>query len=663
MQEADALKRIAELREELEEHSYRYYVMDDPSISDAQYDKLMQELQKLEEQFPQLQSPDSPTQRVGGKPLKEFGSIRHTVPLLSLANAFGPEDLRDFDRRVREIVGAVEYVVELKIDGLTVALTYIDGILTTGATRGDGVTGEDITQNLKTVYHVPLKLKNPIPRLEVRGEAYMPKDSFVRLNQDREENGEPTFANPRNAAAGSLRQLDPKVTAARSLKVFAYNIIYEEGANVSSQKEALKYMELQGFTVNQGFTVCQNIEEVIETCLSWIEKRHELPFDIDGMVVKVNDFAAQEELGNTAKSPRWAIAYKFPAQQEETVIEDIFISVGRTGVLTPTAILKPVKVAGSTVSRATLHNIDIIREKDIRIGDHVLIQKAGDVIPEVVEVLPEKRTGQEKLFAMPAVCPECQAEVVRLENESAHRCTGVFCPAKQREGIIHFVSRDAMNIDGLGPAVIGQLLEAGLIKNASDLYYLQEGDLRKLERMGQKSAENLLTAIEDSKGRGLAPLIFALGIRHVGARAGKLLAAHFKSMDALSRAGQEELMEINEVGPAMAESIVAFFRQEQSREFIKKLAEAGVDMTEESKLQSEALAGKTIVVTGTLVSFGRKEIEEIIEAHGGKPSGSVSKKTSFVVAGENAGSKLEKARSLNVRVLSEAEFMALLEDQ
>lgn len=663
MQEADALKRIAELREELEEHSYRYYVMDNPSISDAQYDKLMQELQMLEEQFPQLQSPDSPTQRVGGKPLKEFGSIRHTVPLLSLANAFGPEDLRDFDRRVREIVGAVEYVVELKIDGLTVALTYIDGILTTGATRGDGVTGEDITQNLKTVYHVPLKLKNPIPRLEVRGEAYMPKDSFVRLNQDREENGEPTFANPRNAAAGSLRQLDPKVTAARSLKVFAYNIIYEEGANVSSQKEALKYMELQGFTVNQGFTVCQNIEEVIETCLGWIEKRHELPFDIDGMVVKVNDFAAQEELGNTAKSPRWAIAYKFPAQQEETVIEDIFISVGRTGVLTPTAILKPVKVAGSTVSRATLHNIDIIREKDIRIGDHVLIQKAGDVIPEVVEVLPEKRTGQEKLFAMPAVCPECQAEVVRLENESAHRCTGVFCPAKQREGIIHFVSRDAMNIDGLGPAVIGQLLEAGLIKNASDLYYLQEGDLRKLERMGQKSAENLLTAIEDSKGRGLAPLIFALGIRHVGARAGKLLAAHFKSMDALSRAGQEELMEINEVGPAMAESIVAFFRQEQSREFIKKLAEAGVDMTEESKLQSEALAGKTIVVTGTLVSFGRKEIEEIIEAHGGKPSGSVSKKTSFVVAGENAGSKLEKARSLNVRVLSEAEFMALLEDQ
>lgn len=655
-----AAKRVEQLRKEIDEHNYRYYVLDDPGISDSQYDRLMGELQDLETNFPALQSPDSPTQRVGGMALKEFGSVRHSIPLLSLANAFGPDDLRDFDRRVREVVGETEYVVELKIDGLTVALTYIDGILTTGATRGDGVTGEDISQNLKTVFSVPLRLKNPFPRLEVRGEAYIPKDSFAKLNLEREENGEPTFANPRNAAAGSLRQLNPKVTASRNLKVFAYSIIYQEGAGVDSQLDSLKFLKEQGFLVNDKFKLCTNIEEVIETCLEWGERRHDLPYEIDGMVVKVNSVAVQEELGATAKSPRWAIAYKFPAQQEETVIEDIFVRVGRTGVLTPTAVLKPVRVAGSTVSRATLHNLDMIREKDIRIGDHVLIQKAGDVIPEVVEVLPQKRTGQEKIFEMPSLCPECQAEVIRYENEAAHRCTGITCPAKQREGVIHFVSRDAMNIEGLGPAVVAQLLEAGLIRNAADLYYLKNEDLVKLERMGKKSAENLLSAIEASKERGLAPLIFALGIRHVGARAGKLLADYFKSMDSLSQAGVVELMEIPEVGPAMAQSIAAFFRQEQSKDFIRKLTEAGVNMVEESKQKSGVLAGKTIVVTGSLEKFGRKEIEEVIEAHGGKAAGSVSKKTSFVLAGESAGSKLDKARALGIPVITEAEFLEML---
>ncbi|HEX3015077.1 MAG TPA: NAD-dependent DNA ligase LigA, partial [Desulfobacteria bacterium] len=619
------------------------------------------ELLNLEGMFPELLTPDSPSQRVGGLPLKEFDTVRHTVPLLSLANAFGPEDLREFDRRVRQVVPKVEYVLELKIDGLTVALTYRDGTFVTGATRGDGVNGEKITQNLKTVYSVPLTLQKHFPRLEVRGEAYMPKKSFEQLNNEREENGEQTFANPRNAAAGSLRQLDPKVTASRNLKVFVYNIIYQEGTGVKSQSESLEFLAEQGFLVNPDYRICQNIEEVITACLEWGEKRHSLPYDIDGMVIKVNSFAAQEELGATAKSPRWAIAYKFPAQQEETVVEDIFVRVGRTGVLTPTAILRPVRVAGSTVSRATLHNLDFIREKDIRIGDHVLIQKAGDVIPEVVEVLPAKRTGQERVFTMPAVCPECQAEVVRPESEAAHRCTGIACPAKQREGIIHFVSRDAMNIDGLGPAVVAQLLDARLIRNAADLYYLQFADLLKLERMGQKSAENLLAAISASKEQGLAQLIFALGIRHVGARAGKLLASHFKSMDALSRASVDELTEIPELGPAMAESIATFFRQEQSQEFIRRLAEAGVNMVEESKQQSETLAGKTVVVTGTLEKYGRKEIEEVIEAHGGKPSGSVSKKTSFVLVGSSPGSKLDKAKTLGVTVLTEEEFERLIQ--
>ncbi len=661
MSQEDATKRCTELRRAIEAHNYNYYVLDEPNISDAKYDQLMRELQQLEAEYPQLLTADSPTQRVGGMPLKEFGTVHHTVPLLSLGNAFDAADLRDFDRRVREVVGAVEYVVELKIDGLTVALTYIDGVFTQAATRGDGVTGEDITQNMKTVHSMPLRLKHALPRLEVRGEAYMPKHSFVKLNQEREENGEATFANPRNAAAGSLRQLDPKVTAQRSLKLFTYNIISQAGASVASQSEALRFLAEQGFTVNDQFKVFNDIELVIAECLAWVDKRHELPFEIDGMVIKVNKVRDQEELGETAKSPRWAIAFKFPAQQEETQIEDIFVRVGRTGVLTPTAVLTPVKVAGSTVSRATLHNSDIIREKDIRIGDYVLIQKAGDVIPEVVEVVLAKRTGAEKMFVMPTTCPECHAAVVRLDNEAAHRCTGVFCPAKQREGIIHFVSRDAMNIDGLGPAVVNQLLESGLITTAADLYTLKVADLVGLERMGQKSAENLVAAISASKQRGLAPLIFALGIRHVGARAGKLLADHFKAMEALREADETALLAIGEVGPAMAQSIVAYFAQPASREFIAKLSAAGVKLTQESKLQSQALAGMTIVITGTLERFGRKEIEAMVEAHGGKPSGSVSKKTNYVLAGENAGSKLDKARALGVPIISEAEFLAMLE--
>ncbi|WP_425803445.1 NAD-dependent DNA ligase LigA [Desulfitobacterium sp. Sab5] len=660
VEDSQAYEHYQKLKDQIQEANYQYYGLDQPQLTDAEYDALMKELLALEEVHPEWKTPDSPSQRVGGYIAKEFPKVRHAEPLLSLDNAFNAGDLREFDRRVRMVAPQAEYVVELKIDGLTVALTYEDGVLVRGATRGDGEVGEEITANVKTISAIPLRLRSLLSRFDVRGEGYMPKDSFARLNQEREEEGQSTFANPRNAAAGSLRQLDSKISAQRKLSYFAYQVLMPEGIKLASQTEILTFLKAQGFLVNPEFKLFGTIEDVIQCCEEMAEKRHQFSYDIDGLVIKVNNLTQQRELGFTAKSPRWAIAYKFPAEQVETVVQSIEVRVGRTGVLTPTANLTPVFVAGSTVSRATLHNIDNIRDKDIRMGDHVLLQKAGDVIPEVVRSLPEKRTGEEKIFKMPERCPECQSPVIREEGEAAHRCTSISCPAQQREQIIHFVSRDAMNIDGLGPAVIYQLLETKLINDASDLYSLNFEDLVKLERMGNKSAENLLQAIEASKERGLAPLIFALGIRHVGEKAGKILAQQFCNMEALKEAQLEDLQSIPDIGPTMAQSILQFFQQESTERFLQKLREAGVKMTAEESSHPQIFAGKSIVVTGSLEKWDRQEIESLIEAHGGKAASSVSKKTAFVVAGEKAGSKLAKAKELGIPVLSEEEFEELL---
>ncbi|GAB4270161.1 NAD-dependent DNA ligase LigA [Thermincola ferriacetica] len=664
MDKAAAAKRINELRKQIEEHNYYYYVLDRPRITDAEYDRLMRELTELEQQYPDLVTPDSPTQRVGGAPAQGFQSVRHLAPMLSLSNAFSAADLLDFDKRVRNgLAGArVEYVVELKIDGLAVSLLYENGRFVRGATRGDGEVGEDITQNLKTIKSIPLRLRQDLELLEVRGEAYMPKKEFARVNEAREEAGEPLFANPRNAAAGSLRQLDPAVTAERSLDIFLYALGAVQGqAPVKTHLEGLHLLKDLGFRINPNIVLLPNINEVIDYCQNWTEKRHDLPYEIDGMVIKVNSLAQQAALGFTSKSPRWAIAYKFPAEQAVTKVKRIYVRVGRTGVLTPTAELEPVRVAGSTISSATLHNEDIIREKDIRIGDTVIIHKAGDVIPEIIEVVKEKRTGQEQEFFMPAECPVCHGPVRKPAGEVAVRCVNKDCPGRGREGLIHFVSRDAMDIEGLGPAVIDQLLTAGLVKDAADLYYLKAEDLIKLERMGKKSVENLLNAIERSKQKDLASLVFALGIRHVGARAGKILAAHFGSMDRLKEARQEELTAIPEIGPKMAESIVAYFRDPAHLRLIERLREAGVNMTQDIPERGERpLEGKTFVLTGALEKYSRKEAQELIEKLGGKVSSSVSKKTDYVLAGADPGSKLEKARQLGITVISEDDFEIMI---
>lgn len=659
----DEFERLATLRKKIEVANKQYYGLDQPRITDAEYDALMRELLELEANHPNWVTPDSPTQRVGGEVAKEYTKVRHLEPLLSLDNAFAADDLREFDRRVRQVAAQVDYVVELKIDGLTVALTYENGLMVWGATRGDGEVGEDITANVKTVGSIPLRLNEAAPRLSVRGEGYMPKASFARLNQDREDEGQPTFANPRNAAAGSLRQLNSRITAQRKLDYFAYQVLAVKELGLHKQTEVLAYLQQQGFVVNPEYKLFNDIEAMIDYCETMASERHRFPYDIDGLVIKVNDFDLQQELGFTAKSPRWAIAYKFPAEQVETVVEEIVIRVGRTGVLTPTAVLKAVSIAGSTVSRATLHNLDNIREKDIRIGDHVLLQKAGDVIPEVIRVLPEKRTGEERVFEMPDLCPECQNAIAQEEGEVAYRCTSITCPAQQREGIIHFVSRDAMAIDGLGPAVVQQLLDAGLIQDAADLFSLTFKALIPLERMGKKSAENLLKAIQDSKERGLAPLIFGLGIRHVGEKAGKILAQTFGSMDKLLSATLEELQTIPDVGPTVAESLVRFFSLESTTRFLAKLQEAGVTMTAGKSSKPQILAGKSIVVTGSLERWERREIETLIEDYGGKAASSVSKKTAFVVAGEKAGSKLAKARELGIPNLTEDEFAQMLDIQ
>lgn len=659
MDATSAQKRIIELQNLLNQYNYEYHILDKPSVPDSEYDQLLRELIQLEEQYPEMKTPDSPTQRVGGAVLEMFEKVEHRTPMLSLSNAFNEEDLRDFDRRVRQAVGNdVSYVCELKIDGLAVSLRYEEGLFVQGATRGDGTVGEDITANLKTIKSIPLRIKKPLT-IEVRGEAFMPKKSFEALNKIKEERGEEPFANPRNAAAGSLRQLDPRIAASRNLDVFLYGIADPGETGIQSHSEGLDLLDELGFKTNKERKKCATIEEVLEYIEGWVEKRPNLPYDIDGIVIKVDSLSQQAELGTTAKSPRWAIAYKFPAEEVVTKLLDIELNVGRTGVITPTAVLDPVRVAGTTVSRASLHNEDLIREKDIKIGDFVVVKKAGDIIPEVVNVLPDRRTGEEKDFRMPTHCPECHSDLIRLEGEVALRCINPKCPAQIREGLIHFVSRNAMNIEGLGEKVISQLFHEKLIEDVADLYKLTREQLLNLERMGEKSVNNLLNAIEASKQNSLEKLLFGLGIRHVGAKAAKTLAQEFGTMEALRNATYEQLTAINEIGEKMADSIVTFFEQPEVQELLAELESFGVNMeykgpkpvsAEES---NSIFAGKTIVLTGKLENMSRSEAKEKIEALGGNVAGSVSKKTDLVIAGEDAGSKLKKAQELGIEVWNE----------
>jgi DNA ligase (NAD+) len=666
---SQATARVEELRSIIEEHNFNYYVKDNPTVSDQEYDLLMRELIALEAEFPELLTPDSPTQRVGGTPLEGFVKVQHAIPMLSLANAFNAEDLRDFDRRVRQGIGTenpVRYVCELKIDGLAVSLRYEDGRFVRGATRGDGTTGEGITQNLRTIRSLPLLLKKPFT-VEVRGEAFMPRRAFAKLNENRTERGEALFANPRNAAAGSLRQLDPKIAAERSLDVFLYSMVSEEALPVSAHSDALRLMEELGFKVNPERREFTGIEDVIAFIEGWTELRSQLSYDIDGMVVKVDSFAYQDELGTTAKSPRWAIAYKFPAEEAVTVLRDIELTVGRTGAVTPTALLDPVSLAGTTVKRASLHNEDIIREKGIMIGDHVVVKKAGDIIPEVVAVKEELRTGEEKPFAMPTHCPACGSELVRLDEEVALRCINPKCPAQIKEGIIHFVSRNAMNIEGIGERVVSQLYEHQLIHSVADLYYLQRAELLSMERMGEKSVDNTLAAIEKSRENSLERLIFGLGIRFVGEKAAKLLAQHFGTMDAIRAASEEEIVSIHEIGIKIAESIHKYFEKPEVDELLSRLKEAGLNMEykglrPQDIVEDSRFSGKTVVLTGAMQKLSRKEAQGLIEAQGGKVSGSVSKKTDLVVAGEDAGSKLVKAEELGIQIIDEDTFLAWINE-
>ncbi|MDG5473603.1 NAD-dependent DNA ligase LigA [Jeotgalibacillus sp. ET6] len=669
MDYATAESRVKELQDLLRQYNYEYHVLDKPSVPDVEYDKLLHELKKLEEDYPDLQTPDSPTQRVGGSILEQFSKVNHKNPMLSLGNAFNEQDLRDFDKRVRKAVGDnISYICELKIDGLAVSLRYENGLFVQGATRGDGSVGEDITVNLKTIRSIPLRLKEPFS-IEVRGEAFMPRSSFIALNEEKEKNNELPFANPRNAAAGSLRQLDPRIASSRNLDLFLYGIGDPGETGLEAQSEGLDLLGELGFKTNKERRKCSSIEEVLDYINEWTEKRADLQYDIDGIVIKVDSLSQQEELGTTVKSPRWAIAFKFPAEEVVTVINDIELSIGRTGVVTPTALLEPVLVAGTTVGRASLHNEDLIREKDIRIGDHVVVKKAGDIIPEVVSVITERRTGDEKEFAMPTHCPACDSELERLEGEVALRCLNPKCPAQIQEGLIHFVSRNAMNIDGLGEKVVAQLYREELIEDVADLYRLTMENVIALERMAEKSAANLLKAIEASKENSLEKLLFGLGIRHVGAKAAKTIAQHFETMDALMTASEEDLLNIDEIGDKMASSIVTYFNQEEVKELIRELEEAGVNLTykgpklHRSENVDSAFSGKVVVLTGKLVQLTRNEAKEKIEVLGGKVTGSVSKKTDLLVAGEEAGSKLSKAQELGITVWDENRLLEEINGQ
>ncbi|GAK12669.1 LOW QUALITY PROTEIN: DNA ligase [Geomicrobium sp. JCM 19039] len=659
----DPKQKIEALRDQLHDYNYKYHVLDDPQIPDADYDVLLQELLSLEQEYPAYQSEDSPTMRIGGEPLAGFTKVRHEVPMLSLGNAFNDQDLRDWDRRVKQGSGNDQPVCcELKIDGLAVSLTYEDGKFVRGATRGDGTTGEDITTNLKTVGSIPLRLKETA-NLEVRGEVYMPHRSFQALNKAKEENDEALFANPRNAAAGSLRQLDPKVAAKRNLDIFLYSIANDRGKGLTSHSEALSYMESLGLKVNRETATYATIDEVIDYVNRWSEKRKSLPYETDGIVIKVDSLTEQQTLGFTAKSPRWAIAFKFPAEEKMTTLTGIELSIGRTGAVTPTAHLEPVVVAGTTVRRASLHNEDLIREKDIRIGDRVVIKKAGDIIPEVVRVLEDERDGSETEFTMPTHCPECESELVHLEEEVALRCINPKCPAQVREGLIHFVSRTAMNIDGLGEKVITQLFRHSLIQDVADLYALTYEQLIELERMGDKSANNLLIAIEASKQNSMEKLLFGLGIRFIGAKAAETLARHFSSMDALKEADVETLANVPEIGEKMADAVVQYFDQPEALDLLEKLKAAGVNVQftgATTDVENGRFADQTIVLTGKLERWTRDELKQLIETNGGKVTSSVSKKTDLLIAGEDAGSKLDKAQDLGVTVWNEEETAEFL---
>lgn len=656
-------KRWRELAEKINQHNYQYYVLDDPLISDAEYDQLLQELIKLEKEHPELVVPDSPTQRVGGEVLTEFRAVEHLVPMYSLGNAFNAEDLQNFDQRVRKQLGEdIEYNVELKIDGLSVSLVYDDGRFLYGVTRGNGLIGEDVTHNLRTIKSLPLVIPEK-RHLEVRGEVYLSRRELIRINEERAAEEEAPFANARNAAAGSLRQLDSKVAAGRKLDAFLYALGLDSGLELDKQSNLLEFLHNQGFKVNSEYKVCRTMAEVLDFCRLWEDKRRNLPYDIDGIVVKVNSLKGQRELGNTSKSPRWAIAYKFPPEQKETEVLDIEIGIGRTGALTPVAVLKPVFLAGSVVQRATLHNEDELRRKDVMIGDTVLIQKAGEIIPEVVRVLPEKRTGQEREFVFPEKCPACHSPVVRPPGETVARCINSGCPAQVKEKIAHFASRNAMDIDGLGGSRVQLLLDEGLIKDAADIYYLKAEELMRLEKMGEKSADNLLQAIDKSRKNPLHRLLFALGIRFVGAQTAKILAEHYPDLKALKKASADELLLIPEIGEKTAAGIRSFFTNEANLDLLSRLQKAGVQMkNEDAGANKQIFSGKTFVLTGTLPNFTRQEAAEIIERLGGKVTGSVSKKTSYLLSGENSGSKYDKAVKLEVPIIDEDDWQRMIKE-
>jgi len=670
MNKAEAKKRIEQLVEQLTRYDRAYFVDDKPLVSDAIYDQLFHELLNLETQYPDLTLPHSPTKRVGSEPIEAFDKVEHEVAMLSLSNAFSEQELRDFDRRVKSLLdSSVEYVCELKIDGLAVSLLYEDGHFIRGATRGDGTVGEDITSNLKTIRSIPLTIDAP-GRLEVRGEAFMPKEAFERLNEVRAQKGESLFANPRNAAAGSLRQLDPKIAASRQLDLFIFGYGAWPEETIQQHSERLAYLKELGLKVNPHWKRCNSIDEVIDYVEEWTEKRNSLPYEIDGIVIKVNDINKQEQLGFTARTPRWATAYKFPAIEAVTTLYDVELSVGRTGVVTPTALLEPVFVDGSTVSRATLHNQDQIKALDIHLGDRVIIKKAGDIIPKVVRVLKEERKEDAVPYRMPDKCPACHSELVHLDDEVALRCINPNCPAQVKEGLIHFASRDAMNIDGLGEKIIEQLFEAKLIQSIPDLYRLQKEQLLPLERMGEKSVENLLNAIEQSKTNSLEKLLFGLGIRHIGAKAADIIAAHFITMENIQKATFEDLVAIDEIGEKMAHSVVQFFAEPKVNDLIEALTTLGLNMTyknvekgDVTSALTEAFQNKTVVLTGRLEHYTRKEAKELIEANGGKVTGSVSGNTDLLIAGDNAGSKYEQAQKLQVPIWDEETFISIVEGE
>ncbi len=652
-------EQAAWLRNMLNEHSYNYYVLDAPTIPDYEYDRMLRQLEEIETDHPELVTPDSPTQRVGGKALDSFQQVVHRVPLQSLQDVFSPDELLDFDRRVRESGVEAEYLLEPKVDGLSVALEYENGVFVRGATRGDGQVGEDVTENIRTIRSVPMRLEKAPSELIVRGEVYMPRKTFERLNEEREIRGEPLFANPRNAAAGSMRQLDPKVAAARGLDMVVFNIQYTDHEPFGTDSAGLDWLRSLRFKVID-YRLSGDIEEIQSAIFQLGDDREKYPFDIDGAVIKINSLSARDALGETAKFPRWAAAYKYPPEQKESVVEDIVIQVGRTGVLTPKAVVAPVRLAGTTVTSATLHNQDFITEKDIRIGDAVVVQKAGEIIPEIVSVVKEKRPEGTVPYLLPAVCPVCGAAVARDEDGAHIRCTGAECPAQLLRNLTHFASRDAMDIEGLGPAVVEGLVNAGMVKTPADLYQLDRNEVAKLERMGRKSADNLLAAIEKSKGNDLSKLLFAFGIRQVGQKAGRILAARFGSLDALAGATEEELTAIDDIGGITARNLTEWFAAPQSQHLIAVLREAGVNMESRSAPVGDKLAGLTFVLTGELSACSRKEAGEKLEALGGKVSGSVSKKTGCVVAGEAAGSKLRKAQELGVPILDEGQFLILV---